>query len=453
MNYIENNSKDIDVFSVTSVSGQMQGGSAIDLLKEGNYEFVKLVLSDLSNRVGLVGYGTTAADDDYHPLSIDSASLNDTISEWKAGASTCTCCGINRAVEDLVNNSNSSKLRVITVMSAGVANTKCEEQNTGDPEDDAIKAVCDAYDNYGIKTYTIGFGDEPDTEALIRMAACSDGIFYSAIDDLKDIYEKIAEELIETAYYEQTVEVSGDFFSQLFPDSYIEFEYTKETPSVGLLATIEQPFTDSENATFSLPSGSTLLEATTISYSGPKWTALVEVNNQPVYNLSEYQENFLKLGDPYSINIPVSSTSQNNNLTLKTGLVADNMTEGSIHNKVIYTISKDLASYTSVSATADGCNWTVQFNTYNLTIPIPANYSGSQTCEYSSSPHCGIYPDCDGATDSTQIATYSLFKLLDFDTDGKLDVDLSTEDMQITTSNLEGVPFLFSTEVQIRKWY
>ena len=144
---------------------------------------------------------------------------------------------------------------------------------------------------------------------------------------------------------------------------------------------------------------------------------------------------------------------QNNNLTLKTGLGSINLTEGSVYNKVIYTISKDLASYTSVSASAAGCNWTVQFNSYNLTLPIPQDYTGSETCEYSASPYCGIYPDCAGATDSSQIATYNLFSLLDFDSDGKLDVDLSKDDMQITTSNLEGVPFLYSTEVQIRKWY
>ena len=247
--------------------------------------------------------------------------------------------------------------------------------------------------------------------------------------------------------------MSGEFFSQLYPDSYIEFDYIKETPSAGLLATIEEPFSDAENATFALPLNSTLLEATVISYSGPKWTALVEVNNQPIYNLSDYQEDFLKLGDPYSVNIPISSTLQSNNLSLKTGLAANNLTEGSIYNKIIYTISKDLASYTSVSATAKGCNWTVEFNNYNLSIPVPSDYSGNEFCEYSSTPSCGIYPNCAGATDSTQIATFNLFKLLDFDLDGKVDVDLSADDMQITTSNLEGVPFLFSTEVQVRKWY
>ncbi len=421
--------------------------------KDANELFIDMILNESNSKIGLTAYSSEALNSDYHALSNDSSSLKSEVGSWSEGGATCICCGINKAVAGLISGSNSSKFRSIVMMSDGDANRQCSEQGTGDANNDAIQAACDAYNDYGIKVYTIGFGSGANIATLTSMAACADGSFYSAIDDLQDIYEKIAEEIIETAYYEQTIEVSGEFFSELFTDSYIEFDYEKEPLSTGLLATIEQPFTDSENASFSLPLNSTLLDATVISYSGPKWTALLEVNSETVYNLSEYQKDFLRLGDPYSISIPLDSTSQNNNLALKTGLGSNNMTEGSIHNKIIYTISKDLVSYTSVSATALGCNWTIQFNAYNLTLPIPSDYSGSQVCEYSPTASCGIYPDCSGATDSTQIATYNLFKLLDFDLDGKLDVDLSEEDMQITTSNLGGVPFLFSTEVQIRKWY
>jgi len=477
-NYLSNNSKDIDVFSATDISGSMcecsgapwycwgcrynqelcedSGGTCTGGIydaKDANDLFIDMILNDSNNSIGLTGYSDEALDSNYHALSNDTASLKSEVASWSASGSTCICCGINKAVTGLIQDSNSSKFRSIVMMSDGEAREECEEQGTGDANDDAIQAACDAYNDHDIKVYTIGFGADAGVTTLTDMAECADGAFYSAVDDLEDIYEKIAEELIETAYYEQTVVVSGDFLSELFPDSYIEFEYESQTPSTGILATIEQPFTDTENATFSLPSNSTLLEATVISYSGPKWTALVEVNNLPIYNLSDYQTDFLKLGDPYSINIPIHSTSQTNNLTLKTGLASSNITEGSIYNKIIYTISKDLSSYTSVSATAAGCNWTIQFNTYNITLPIPSNYSGTEECEYSGASYCGIYPNCNGATDSTQIATYNLFKLLDFNVDGKIDVDLSADDMQITTSNLGGIPFLFSTEVQIRKWY
>ncbi|MCK4650320.1 VWA domain-containing protein [Candidatus Pacearchaeota archaeon] len=483
MDYVTNDSKDIDVFSATDISGSMRvtcsgaspwyccwfndcsneagcnscGGTItenkIQDAKDANNLFIEMILNETDNRVGLTAYASSASDTNYHALSNNEASLKSEVNSWNANGGTCICCGINKAVAGLLSDSNSSKFQSIVMMSDGNANTQCTEQGTGSASGDAIQAACDAYNNHGIKVYTIGFGSGANVQTLTQMASCADGSFYSAVDDLVDIYETIAEELIQTAYYEQTVQISGDFFSQLFPDSYIEFDYTKESLQTGLLATIEQPFSSADTATFSLPANSTLLEAATISYSGPRWTSLIEINNQTIYNLSDYQTDFLKLGDPYSVNIPPSLTSQNNTLTLQTGLSSSNTSTGSINNKIIYTISKDLASYTSVSSTADGCNWTIQFNTYNLTTPIPSDYSGTQICEYSSSPYCGIYTNCEGATDSTQIATYNIFKLLDFDSDGKVDVELSNDDMQITTSNLEGVPFLFSTEVQIRKWH
>ena len=345
----------------------------------------------------------------------------------------------------------------IVMMSDGDATEQCLEQGTGSANQDAIQSACDAYNNHGIKVYTIGFGASANVQTLTSMASCGNGSFYSAIDNLADIYEKIATELIETAYYEQTIEVTGDFFSQLYPDSYIEFNYAKETPSVGLIATIEKPFSTSDGGTFNIPENSTPLEANVISYSGPRWTSNVNLNGNNVFNLSSYEIDFLKLGDPYSINLPISLIQTNNTLELNTGLSPSNVSTGSISNKIIYTVLKELASYTSVSATADGCNWSIQFNEYNLTMPIPANYQGATSCNYGDSStggiYCGIYSECEGATDAVQIAVYNIFKLLDFDSDGKLDVDLSKDDLCISTSNLEGVPFLFSTEVQIRKWY
>ncbi|NPE26910.1 VWA domain-containing protein [Methanococcoides sp. SA1] len=479
--YASNNTLDIDVFSATDISGSMaascsgaspwyccwfndcstQAGcdscsgtleNKIQDAKDANELFIEMILNNTGNQVGLTAYSSSASDTNYHALSDDETSLKSEVNSWDEGGNTCICCGINKAVAGILADSDPSKFQSIVMMSDGEANVECAEQGTGTAAGDAIQAACDAYNDHDIKIYTIGLGADVNVQTLTQMASCADGSFYSAIDDLADIYEKIAEELIETAYVEQTVQISGDFFSQLFEDSYIEFDYEKELPPVGLLTTIEQSFSTPDTATFSLPSNSTIVEATVISYSGPKWTTLIETNGETIYNLSEYETEFIRLGDPYSVNIPTSSIEQNNTLTLQTGLSSENLTTGSLNNKVIYTVSKDLASYTSVSATASGCDWLIQFNTYNITLPIPANYSGGQTCEYSSTPTCGIYSDCDGATDSTQIATYNLLKLLDFNLDGKLDVELTADDMQIITSNLEGVPFLFSTEAQVRQW-
>lgn len=484
ISYLVNNTRDIDVFSVTDISGSMGAGCSgtspwwccwqsgdwcqsaatcsscggiienkIQDAKDADDTFIDMILNNSKNRVGLVAYSNSVLDSNYYPLSNDSASLKAEVSTWNAGGMTCICCGVNKAVAGLVANSSSDKFRSIVVMSDGDANIQCSQQGTGNAIQDAIKAACDAYTNYGIRVYTIAFGADADTYTLGQMASCSNGSFYLAVNNISEIYKNIANELVQTAYSEQTVSVSGNFSSELFPDSYIEYFYTKKDSPVGLIATIEKPFSSPGTVDFTIPENSTLLKATVVSYSGPKWTSLVKINNNSVYNLSAYNTDFLNLGDPYAINIPVSLTSKENNLTLKVGLSPDNLSGGSINDKVVYTVLKSLASYSSVSATANGCNWTIQFNDYNLTIPIPQNYSGGEKCEYSASSYCGVYPNCVGATDSAQIAVYNLLKLLDFNSDGKVDVDLSSNDMVITISNLGNIPFLFSTEVQVRRWY
>lgn len=486
VNYVTNNTRDIDVFSVTDISGSMLpscsgvspwyccwfkdcstevgcascGGTLenkIQDAKDANNLFIDMILNATGNRVGLSAYSSSALDSNYHPLSNNNVSLKSEVGSWSADGLTCICCGINKAVTGILADSTIDKFQSIVIMSDGDANVQCSEQGTGNANQDAIQSACDAYNDHGIKVYTIGFGEAANVQTLTSMASCGNGSFYSAIDNLADIYEKIATELIETAYYEQTIEVTGDFFSQLYPDSYIEFDYAKENPPIGLITTIEKPFSTSDGGTFDIPENSVPLEANVISYSGPKWTSNVNLNGNNIFNLSSYRTEFLKLGDPYTINIPLSLIQNNNTLELNTGLSSSNTSTGSISNKIIYTISKKLASYTSVSATAEGCSWSVQFNEYNLTMLIPNDYQGSTNCNYGDSStegiYCGIYSECEGATDAVQIAVYNIFKLLDFDSDGKLDVDLSEDDLQISTSNLEGVPFLFSTEVQVRKWY
>jgi hypothetical protein len=480
--YAINMSRDIDVFSVTDLSGSMCGtcsGGAwlccwsgcsnnqqkcescggtctagIYEAKSANNLFIDMITNDTADRVGLVGYETNVDDYNCHDLSNNNASLKNKVSGWMAYGNTCICCGINKAINGTLANSTSAKFRSIVVMSDGEANVQCPQQPlNATAKLDAIQAACDAYNKYGIKVYAVGFGASADTTTLTAIATCGGGSYYSAISNITSIYEKIAEEIIATSFYEQTVIVTGDFYSELYPDSYIEFEYEKESPPVGIVATIEQPFSTSDSAAFNLPSNSTILSANVISYSGPRWTSSVTLNGNNLYNLNDYNEDYLLLGDPYSINLPKSLVQNNNNLTLRTALSEVNDTGGSINNKVIYTISKELASYTSVSATADGCDWTMQFENYNLTMPIPSNYSGSENCKYASDEiYCDIYTNCYGASDAIQIATYNIFKLLDFNLDGIIDVELSEDNMQISTSSLEGVPFLYSTEVQIRKW-
>lgn len=454
VSYLFNASERADVFSVTSISGGMSSNipgtttKKIDAAKAANNIFIDIMLDNPLSRIGVLGYETSVKPEDYHALSTDSASLKAVVNNWKPGASICVCCGVNTAVSGLLNDSNSSNFRSMVVMSDGAANTKCSEQGTGSAKQDAIKAACDAYANYGIRVYTIGFGSSADAATLQAMSSCGNGSYYSTIDDLIYIYEQIANELIETIYYEQTLQVIGDVESRLYSDSYIEFDYTKPPAPYGLITTSEKLFSNDSAGSFTLPPTSSILETRVVSYSGPRWTDKVEANGNLIYDLSSYGSVYTKLGDPYVINIPNSSIQQNNTITVTTGWSPGNSTTGSVDNKIIYTILRDMISYnSSIASVARGCIWKIQFgDDTNLTSPIPTNYTGSSLCYYD--PVNQVYD----MNDAIQIAVYNLLKLLDLNQDGRLDTKITEQNLLISSSEVTGIPYDWNTEVQVRRW-
>lgn len=141
--------------------------------ENANKELVSFILSEsLASRIGLVGYSTVVDDSAGLDLTRDLIQLNDKIDWWNISGGTCTCCGINEAIRKLQESPDDKAKRII-IMSDGEANEECDEQGTGDPVQDAIKAACDAnksLDNLVI--YTIGAGDNLDEQTLIDIANC-----------------------------------------------------------------------------------------------------------------------------------------------------------------------------------------------------------------------------------------------------------------------------------------
>jgi len=441
-------------------NGTCTGG--INEAKIANKVFIDSILNFTGNRVGLVGYNTNAPDEYYHSLSTDNFSLKSKVDSWNASDTTCICCGINKSTNSLLNESSEDKFRSMVIMSDGEANVRCYNANTDlnndgsvNAKDDAIKMACDAYNNYDIKVYAIGFGPSADENTLQLIASCGNGsYYYGTADNIIEIYNRIAQEILEAAYREQTVEIigSGSISTKLYPDSYIEFGYPQEEIPYGLITTSEKNFSDEYSGSFSLPSNSRILETTAISYSGARWTDKVEINNTPVYSLSSYGSDYTKLGDPYAINIPNSLIQQDNTVRLTTGVSPTNTTYGSQYNKIIYTTIRNMTSYSGIAGFIKGCKWNIEFedgsSAQNLTIP--SGYPGANICDYTSSNH-----DLDDIIqlDAINLAVYNLLKILDFDLNGKLDVKFTEQDLQISSSEIIGIPYVWSTEVQIRKWY
>ncbi|RMD45901.1 VWA domain-containing protein [Candidatus Pacearchaeota archaeon] len=396
--------------------------------------------------------------------ALGSINCNPTCSGFIGSCNTTAICGngiLNSGEEcDDGNTQNydgcsssckiEERLKSIVVMSDGQANVRCPRQNTGSASQDAIQAACDAYNNYGIRVYSVGFGSNADESTLQAIANCGNGSYYFGnISDIINIYKNIAGEIIQGSYVQQRLEISGDLDSRIWPDSYIDFEVDEPPKPFGILVTKEKKFNDGYGGTFNIPENSSVVEAFVVSYSGPRWTAEAYINNTIFYNLSDYGDTFVKLGDPYSIRIPTSLIQKSNQINLTTGLNPSNLTEGSSENKIIYTIKRDnIAAYSSLSAIADGCYWHIEFenNTF-ADLNVPSDYSGSDNCYYNSSVR-----SISNAQDAVQVAVKRLLELLDFDNDGVVDVKFDAGDMSINSSSISGIPYSWSTEMQVRTW-
>lgn len=478
VSYIINGTSEADIFSVTDLSGSMADGCSngnffccifsedsctteltcnqcngnwqqkLSLAKEANNLLIDSLLNFSTNQIGLVGYKQQADDIDYHQLSNDTDSLKSKVDDWTAQSSTCICCGINKAKQGFIDDSSPQHQRAMIVMSDGVANVGCSEQNTGDPKLDAIKAACEAYTEENITVHTVGFGNDADENTLQAIASCGNGSYYfSEINEIAELYQQIAQDIIEGTYTEQTIEISGDLKTKIYPDSYISFNSNQSQEDYGLIITTEKQFTDKYFGTFKVPTDSEILEARAISYSGSKWTDQVKLNNFTIYDLKDYGLNYTELGDPYSIELPTNLIQENNTVEITTASSPENSSGGSPYNKVIYTIIKNVSGFSPIVSVAEGCNWTIQFeDESNITAKIPEDYLGQENCFYTEN---NIQYNLN---DAIQTAVFNLLSELDLDENGKIDIEFTKQDLKIDLTEVTGIPFPWSTEVQIRKW-
>jgi hypothetical protein len=493
---IEGTNRDSDVYSVTDISGSMAPSCSsispfwccwtndcsvqstcegtcsgtyenkIQAAKDANKEFVGIVLNYTGNQVGLVAYENDVSAGDTHSLSNNTASLNSTIDSWSEGGGTCICCGINEAKTRIVSETNGTSLLSMVVMSDGDANVQCSEQGTGDAKNDAIQAACDAYNDEGIIVYAIGFGSGADETTLQDIASCGQGdYYYGDVDDLTDIYRQIADDILNAAYEEQRIIGNGSVMT-LYPDSKITLEYdTPETP-YGLEITSESNLFGNiiSDGYFNLPNDSTAFKVGVVSYSGSKWTELVHVYNNTsaswtnVFNLTEYGTTYTDLGDPYIINIPVSQISAGRNdirVTTAVDPTNSSSSSSSIYNKIIYTIVKDIAAYSPVLPSANGCIWHVEFeDSTNETRYFPSDYNGSDHCYFASDDY--FFPGNNvllaNSQDAISVAILNLFEILDLNNNNRLETKFTDSDLDLSSVEIEGLPFTVSTEVQARTW-
>ena len=441
--------------------------------KEANRVFIDSVLNSsngLNNRVGLVGYSTSVISGASHDLSNNNVSLKNTVNSWVAEGMTCICCGINGAVDRLRAQSNSSKYQSIVLMSDGIANVECSRQGvTGDldadgindtAKDDAIQAACDAYEDYNITVHAIAFGADADENTTKQIAFCGHGNFHSGgVEDLVGIYQQIAQDVINAAYSEQTI-IGEGIFTKLYEGSYLKIGYTRNMPYGMIVISESNEFGNNiSNGSFFVPNDAQVYEVQAVSYSGSKWTSLVEILNSTsgvwnsIFNLSEYNSSYTQLGDPYAVNIPVNFISNGTNqVRVRTGL-GSSLDGGSEHNKIIYSLIKNISSFSPILYSANGCSWNIEFEDGTTeSIDVPVNYTGN-ICYYNSSISGSYYNhSIFNDEDAINYAIYDLLSSLDLDNNGRVESKFQEQDLTITSIEITGIPFTWETEVQVRVW-
>ncbi|MBI2651935.1 VWA domain-containing protein [Candidatus Woesearchaeota archaeon] len=443
----------------------------LSLYKNASTQFVNVLFDVSGNRVGLVEFSsnsgtvykdaclTSSPTTDVFPdgiVRINNLTFNkqqivatiDTTQDWWG---TCTCCGINKAVELIESQNSPSKKRYIVLMSDGAATVACVQQPNSTAIADAVQSAWDAC-NKNISVYAIAFGADADTATMQRMN-CSGGKYYDAVDTtkLQQAYNEIAGEINKLSFSEQIANVTGLVKSVIYPNSYIEFNYTApdiQFNKIPLGFETERFGNNISSGNLTIYANTSALDAKVTSYSGSKWTDNLVVNSNTVYRLSDYGNNYQILGDPFAVNIPVSNINQgSNSITISTGINSTASTNGSSDNRVIYTLLLNgFADYSSVVAKSDGCSWTVSFEDGTATtIKVPSTYNGADICSFSSK----IY-DINDALDN---AVYQLFSNLDIDKDGKLDVNIETDNLNVNTLTISKVPSLWGPAIiEIRVW-
>jgi hypothetical protein len=433
----------------------------MDLAKEADLEFVDTVLNLSGNRIGLISYEGGVRD--IEPITEIKINLESEINNYYPSGGTCICCGINNA-KDLLEADPYRGFMV--VMSDGQPTYYCngfsDYQGSGNWGGDSTGGSSSAQDkqwsidagqnacDLGIIVFSVGFGTDADHETL-KQIACNESLYYNASDasNITEIYKEIGEQIKVIANYSsQVITISGEAQkSILYPDSYIMFNYTPLVipPSFREIEVIiETDKFDSCSNTVNIPNSLRIVDAKVISYSGQHWTNELTVNNQNIFNLTDYGTEFRKIGDPFVVQVPVSYMQNGDNtINLQTADNPVNMTGCSKNNSMIYTAAvKSSVPYKGVLPNAEGCNWKIETEDSKIiNATVPSSYSGTKICSYNST--IKEYDDEDGIDQ----AVFDLLTNLDFDNNGKINIDIEEDNLRIEALWVSQVPYLWGPAV------
>ncbi len=356
--------------------------SRMDAAKELDKIFVNIILNHTGNKAGLVSYKATVPVQWIVPLTDDNETLISEIDTYVANpGQRCLCCAVHEA-KLLLTDPSSNKY--IVLMSDGSAASapvgQCPLGPKDDPKQAAINEACDAYASHGIQVYTIGFGGDADNQLLQDMADCGDGKWATSTNytGLEEIYKEFAKEIggPSIVYDFQTI-ISTNVNSTLHQDSYILLNYTPEVipHEYGEISLNKEgkrlrDFTgDSvdipcKEGWYDISPDVKVVDAKMTSYSAEFWTDRLKINSSAtgdwtrVFWLGDFGNNYLILGDPYILQIPVDLiTAGNNSVCIGSGFNVTNSTGGSPDSRLLYTMRvRGIVGYGDAFNTSEEAN-------------------------------------------------------------------------------------------------
>lgn len=337
--------------------------SRIDAAIELDKTFVNIILNNTGNRVGLVSYKSTVPTEWIVDLTGDNVTLINEINAYDAKpGQRCLCCAIHEAKSLLTDPSRKKYIVLMSDGGAGSAPTgQCPLGPKTDSGQAAVNEACDAFQNHDIQVYTIGFGEDADNALLQDIADCGNGTWKASTNytGLEEIYKGLASQMAgPSVIYDFQSIISSEANSTLHPDSYIELNYTpvilpREYGEISLTRdgnrfrdfTGDSVDIPCKEGWYNISEDVKIVDSKMTSYSAEFWTDRLSVNSsatgdwQMVFNLSDFGYNYLILGDPYIVQVPVGlMSSGKNSMCMGSGFNVTNATGGSPDSRLVYTI-------------------------------------------------------------------------------------------------------------------
>ena len=371
------------------------------------YFVFKIFNASDKNRISLISFSAQPGIRSSTSLTNDSSYLYSVIDNYPDSPSggTCMCCAINKAYEILNSESSDERKKFVVFMSDGIPSHACKPSSANchgtspdncelencygwqeccdcpyfpeatPPNPCGWRCACDCeiknanysscriHEDLNTTVYSIGFGPVSTCSmgnfTLQAIASCGNGSYHGSTNatELKTIYENISEEIIKLGYAAQKIEIKEGLTmnNTLYPDSYIEFNYTptikpEEYGEISLTLETDRFGGDVEipykEGWFNISPYVKVVDVKVTSYSSEYWTDRLRINSsetgwkwKSVYWLGDYSNDYSRLGDPYIIQVPANLIGTgNNSIGIGTGGSPSDPEGGSPDSRIIYTI-------------------------------------------------------------------------------------------------------------------